>query len=76
MTEEAFIQDKSSSQWQDQMRAGANCQKFEAQIEGEKMEAYTGNTSLPFKLGNNKQVAIKIIDDRGIESLRIIKVKE
>ena len=49
---------------------------LKAQIDEEKIESYRGNTSLPFKLGNNKQVAVKIIDDRGIESLKIIKVEE
>jgi len=49
---------------------------LKAQIDEELIKQYTGNVSLPFKLGNNKQIAVKIIDDRGIESLRIIKVKE
>ena len=46
---------------------------LKAQIDEERIENYRGNTSLPFKLGNNKQVAVKIIDDRGIESLKIIR---
>jgi adenine-specific DNA-methyltransferase len=49
---------------------------LKAQIDEELIENYRGNTSLPFKLGDNKQVAVKIIDDRGIESLKIIRVKE
>jgi adenine-specific DNA-methyltransferase len=49
---------------------------LKAQIDEELIENYRGNTSLPFKLGNNKQIAVKIIDDRGIESLKIIKVRE
>jgi adenine-specific DNA-methyltransferase len=49
---------------------------LKAQIDEERIEDYRGNTSLPFKPGNNKQVAVKIIDDRGIESLKIIRVKE
>lgn len=62
--------------------AGANegwsklAKSLRAQIDEELIEKYRGNTSLPFKLGNNKQLAVKIIDDRGIESLRIIRVKE
>jgi adenine-specific DNA-methyltransferase len=31
--------------------------------------------SLPFELGENSRVAVKVIDDRGIESLRIINVE-
>jgi adenine-specific DNA-methyltransferase len=46
-----------------------------AVIDEELIEQYKGNKSIPFKLGNNKQIAVKIIDDRGIESLKIIKVE-
>ena len=49
---------------------------LKAQIDEERIENYRGNTSLPFKLGKHEQVAVKIIDDRGIESLKIIKVRE
>ena len=49
---------------------------LKAQIDEELIENYRGTTSLPFKLGDNKQIAVKIIDDRGIESLKIIKVRE
>jgi adenine-specific DNA-methyltransferase len=45
-----------------------------AEIDEELIEAYRGDTSLPFEAGENKQVAIKIVDDRGIESLKIIEV--
>ena len=37
----------------------------------EKIEAFRGTVSLPFTPG--KLIAVKIIDDRGIESLKIIK---
>lgn len=49
---------------------------LKAQIDEELIEKYKGNVSLPFKLGKNKQIGVKIVDDRGIESLKIIKVKE
>jgi adenine-specific DNA-methyltransferase len=39
------------------------------------VEHYTGTKSLPFSAGSNKQIAVKIVDDRGIESLRIIKIE-
>jgi adenine-specific DNA-methyltransferase len=35
------------------------------------LEAYTGLTSLPFSAGENEKIAVKIVDDRGIESLVI-----
>lgn len=44
---------------------------LKAEIDEEKIEAFRGTVSLPFKPG--KQIAVKIIDDRGIESLKIIK---
>jgi len=33
-----------------------------------------GTVSLPFEAGDNRKVAVKIVDDRGIESLKIIKL--
>jgi adenine-specific DNA-methyltransferase len=30
--------------------------------------------SLPFKLGEHGRVAVKIVDDRGIESLKILEI--
>jgi adenine-specific DNA-methyltransferase len=49
---------------------------LKAQIDEDLIQNYRGNTSLPFKLGGNKQIAVKIVDDRGIESLKIIRVRE
>ena len=43
-----------------------------AEIDEDLIEAYRGTTSLPFKIGENRRVAVKIVDDRGIESLRIL----
>ena len=48
---------------------------LKAEIDEDKIEQYRGTVSLPFNLGINKKAAVKIIDDRGIESLRIIRVK-
>ena len=45
-----------------------------AYIDEDLISNYAGNKSLPFKVGKNKQIAVKIIDDRGIESLRVLKV--
>ena len=47
-----------------------------AAVDDDLAEKYAGNKSLPFGLGENKQVAVKIIDDRGIESLKVIKVRD
>jgi adenine-specific DNA-methyltransferase len=45
---------------------------LKAEIDEEKIEAFGGSVSLPFTPG--KAVAIKIIDARGIESLKIIRL--
>ena len=47
---------------------------LKAEIDEDLIEAYRGNVSLPFDLGKNRTVAIKIVDDRGIESLKVIEV--
>ncbi|MCI0742778.1 MAG: site-specific DNA-methyltransferase [Gemmataceae bacterium] len=48
---------------------------LKAEIDEDMIEAYRGVVSLPFELGENSRVAVKIIDDRGIESLRVIPVE-
>lgn len=48
---------------------------LKAEIDEELIEAYRGTVSLPFDLGSYKRVAVKIVDDRGIESLKIMRVE-
>jgi adenine-specific DNA-methyltransferase len=43
-----------------------------AEIDEEKIEAYRGTVSLPFEAGKYGRAAVKIVDDRGIESLKLI----
>jgi adenine-specific DNA-methyltransferase len=43
-----------------------------AEIDLNLIEAYRGTLSLPFAVGKHKRAAVKIIDARGIESLRIV----
>lgn len=45
---------------------------LKAEIDEEKIEAFKGTLSLAFEPGSS--IAVKIIDDRGIESLRVIKL--
>jgi adenine-specific DNA-methyltransferase len=45
-----------------------------AEIDEDLIEAYRGTVSLPFELGKNKTIAVKIVDDRGIESLKVIEL--
>jgi len=47
---------------------------LKVEIDEELIEAYRGTVSLPFEPGDNKCIAVKIVDDRGIESLKIIEV--
>ena len=48
---------------------------LKAEIDEELIEAYRDNVSLPFEIGDNRRIAVKIIDDRGIESLKILEVE-
>jgi adenine-specific DNA-methyltransferase len=47
---------------------------LKAEIDQELIESYRGTTSLPFAAGDSNRIAVKIIDDRGIESLKILEV--
>ncbi|MBM4431811.1 MAG: site-specific DNA-methyltransferase, partial [Chloroflexi bacterium] len=48
---------------------------LQAEIDEELIEAYRGTVSLPFEVGKHRRVAVKIVDDRGIESLKVIEVE-
>ena len=45
---------------------------LKAEIDEYLLEAYRSTVSLPFNAGEHRRVAVKVIDDRGIESLRVI----
>jgi len=47
---------------------------LKAQIDEEKIEKFRGTVSLPFEVGENNRIAVKIVDDRGIESLKVLEV--
>jgi adenine-specific DNA-methyltransferase len=46
-----------------------------AELNEELLEQFHGTVSLPFEAGDNRKVAVKIVDDRGIESLKIIPLE-
>ena len=48
---------------------------LKAEIDEDRIEAYRGAVSLPFEAGEHGRAAVKIIDDRGIESLKIVEVE-
>ena len=47
---------------------------LKAEIDQDLVEQYAGNESLWFEAAPGTNIAVKIIDDRGIESLKIIKI--
>ena len=47
---------------------------LKAEIDMDLIEAYRGTASLPFEVGGHNRIAVKIIDDRGIESLKVVEV--
>jgi adenine-specific DNA-methyltransferase len=49
---------------------------LKAEINQELIEQYSGTESLPFSVPGTAMVAVKIIDDRGIESMRVFKIRE
>jgi adenine-specific DNA-methyltransferase len=47
---------------------------LKAEIDEALIEAYRGTVSLPFEPGEHKRIAVKIVDDRGIESLKVMSL--
>jgi adenine-specific DNA-methyltransferase len=47
---------------------------LKAEIDETLIEAYRDTVSLPFAPGKHGRVAVKIVDDRGIESLKILEI--
>jgi adenine-specific DNA-methyltransferase len=43
-----------------------------AELDESRLAKFHGTVSLPFEAGDNRRIAVKIIDDRGIESLKIV----
>lgn len=48
---------------------------LKAEIDEDLIEAYRGTISLPFAPGEHRRIAVKIVDDRGIESLKVVEVE-
>jgi adenine-specific DNA-methyltransferase len=43
-----------------------------AELDEDRLQKFQGTVSLPFEAGENRKIAVKIVDDRGIESLKVI----
>lgn len=48
---------------------------IKAELDEGLLDQFHGTVSLPFEAGENKRVAVKIVDDRGIESLKVIPLE-
>jgi adenine-specific DNA-methyltransferase len=60
-------------------RQGRGLEEAEEDIRAELDEStaarqFHGTVSLPFAAGDNRMVAVKIVDDRGIESLKVMRL--
>ena len=47
---------------------------LKGEIDTSLIDAYRGTRSLPFEAGEHSRAAVKIVDDRGIESLKILEL--
>ncbi|GJM09715.1 MAG: hypothetical protein DHS20C11_19910 [Lysobacteraceae bacterium] len=47
-----------------------------AELDEDLLEQFHGTVSLPFESGDNGMIAVKIVDDRGIESLKILALED
>jgi adenine-specific DNA-methyltransferase len=45
---------------------------IKAELDEGLMAKFHGTVSLPFEAGDNRKIAVKIVDDRGIESLKVM----
>lgn len=46
-----------------------------AELDESRLDKFHGTVSLPFEAGDNRKIAVKIVDDRGIESLKVMSLK-
>ncbi len=47
---------------------------LKAEIDTDLIEAYRGTVCLPFESGEHGRAAVKIVDDRGVESLKVLEL--
>jgi adenine-specific DNA-methyltransferase len=48
---------------------------LKAELDEDRLDAYRGTVSLSFAPGVHRRIAVKIVDDRGIESLKVMEVE-
>ncbi len=49
---------------------------IKAELDADLLNKFHGTLSLPFDAGEHKRIAVKIVDDRGIESLKIVTLDD
>jgi adenine-specific DNA-methyltransferase len=64
---QAFFPD--SSAWEKIVKA------LKSSVDPERFAAFSGTKSLPFPVGENKRVAVKVIDPRGNEAIRVLSLE-
>ena len=50
--------------------------EIKAELDESALAKFSGTVSIPFGAGENKRIAIKIVDDRGIESLKVLDLED
>jgi adenine-specific DNA-methyltransferase len=48
---------------------------LKSEVDPELIEMYRGVESIPFSIPGSTKIAVKIIDDRGIESMKILNIE-
>ena len=54
---------------------GKLARNLKAEIDLDLIEAYRGTVSLPFEAEEHSRAAVKIVEDRDIESLKIVELQ-
>ena len=50
--------------------------EIKAELNEDLLTRFQGTKSLPFEPGDNRRIAVKIVDDRGIESLKVMDITD
>lgn len=50
--------------------------EIKAELDETALNKFSGTLSLPFEAGENNKIAVKIVDDRGIESLKVLDLED
>jgi adenine-specific DNA-methyltransferase len=49
--------------------------EIKAELDESALSKFSGTVSIPFEAGDFKKIAVKIVDDRGIESLKVLDIE-